>query len=74
MGKFYRVAHDGFEGEDIGSYVTREGKEGVVLQQIGTRVVHVYARRWLTPLAADCPCGKGEDPCPGPDGRPLCAN
>jgi len=45
----YRVEHDGFEGIAIGSYITLEGKEGVVLQQINTRVVHVYSRRWLAP-------------------------
>jgi predicted Fe-Mo cluster-binding NifX family protein len=35
-------ARDGFEGTLIGEYTTREGVPGVVLQQIGTRVVHVY--------------------------------
>jgi len=40
----YRVEYDGFEGVQIGSYVTLEGKEGIVLQQIGTKVVHVYGR------------------------------
>lgn len=44
---FFRIAHDGFEGEMIGRYRTREGKAGVVLQQIGTRVVHVYGEKWL---------------------------
>ena len=24
-------------------------------------------------LAHSCPCGLGDKPCPGPDGRPLCA-
>ena len=46
----YRVAHDDFEGVEIGQYTTLEGKEGVVLQQTGTRVVHVYARKWLIPI------------------------
>jgi len=46
-GETYRIAHDGFEGTVIGSYRTREGKEGVVLQQTGTKVVHVYGRKWL---------------------------
>ena len=23
--------------------------------------------------AHECACGRGEKPCPGPDGRPLCA-
>jgi hypothetical protein len=35
-------ARDGFVGSVIGDYVTREGVAGKVLQQIGTRVVHVY--------------------------------
>jgi hypothetical protein len=48
-GTVYRIEHDGFIGEVIGSYVTREGKSGVVLQQIGTRVVHVYGKQWLGP-------------------------
>lgn len=34
--------YDHFNGEVIGHYVTKEGKRGVVLQQIGTKVVHVY--------------------------------
>ncbi len=45
--KIYRVEHDGFEGTLIGTYVTREGKTGFVLQQIGTRVVHVYSAKWF---------------------------
>jgi len=43
----YTIAHDGFTGTVQGHYVTREGKQGVVLQQVGTRVVHVYGRKWL---------------------------
>ena len=46
----HRIEHDGFEGTVQGNYVTREGKRGVVLQQIGTRVVHVYGERWLASL------------------------
>jgi hypothetical protein len=46
--KVYRVDYDGFEGVVIGTYSTLEGKLGVVLQQIGTRVVHVYGRTRLT--------------------------
>lgn len=42
-----RIEHDGFEGDVIGSYVTREGKRGAVVQQTGTRVVHVYGEKWL---------------------------
>lgn len=41
------IAHDGFAGDIIGHYVTREGKRGVVVQQDGTRVVHVYGEKWL---------------------------
>lgn len=31
---------------------------------------------WRVKGEGSCPCGywgPGEDPCPGPDGRPLCA-
>jgi hypothetical protein len=45
------IAHDGFAGDIIGHYVTREGKRGVVVQQDGTRVVHVYGEKWLQPGA-----------------------
>ena len=41
------IEHDGFTGDVIGHYKTREGKEGVVMQQVGTRVVHVYGTKWL---------------------------
>jgi hypothetical protein len=37
-------ARDGFVGSEVGSYTTREGADGVVLQQIGTGVVHIYRR------------------------------
>jgi len=40
----YRATHDGFEGALIGTYATIQGLEGVVLQQVGTKVVHVYRR------------------------------
>lgn len=50
IGTIVRIEHDGFVGEVIGYYTTREGKRGVVLQQLGTRVVHVYGERWLEPL------------------------
>ena len=56
-GQAWRIEHDGFEGNQIGSYVTREGKRGVVLQQIGTRVVHVYGEKWLT-----CPLPRPNQP------------
>lgn len=42
------IAHDGFAGDIIGHYTTREGKRGVVVQQHGTRVVHVYGEKWIT--------------------------
>jgi len=41
------IAHDGFAGDIIGHYTTREGKKGVVVQQDGTRVVHVYGEKWI---------------------------
>jgi hypothetical protein len=44
--KIYRVERDGFEGVQVGSYVTLEGYDGIVLQQIGTKVIHVYRRKW----------------------------
>jgi len=48
------IAHDGFSGDIIGHYMTREGKRGVVVQQDGTKVVHVYGEKWL---AAPAPKG-----------------
>lgn len=47
LGTEAEIEHDGFKGDVIGYYVTREGKHGVVLQQVGTRVVHVYGEKWL---------------------------
>lgn len=46
-GQIYSIEHDGFKGTLVGTYYTREGKDGAVLQQIGTKVVHVYSRQWL---------------------------
>jgi hypothetical protein len=46
----FRVDHDGFIGCVVGLYTTLEGKRGVVLQQLGTRVVHVYGEKWLKPV------------------------
>ena len=46
----YRCEYDGFEGSVIGAYTTREGKVGLVLQQVGTLVVHVYRRDRLVTL------------------------
>ncbi len=42
--EMYKAKHDGFIGAQIGTYKTLQGIEGVVLQQLGTRVVHVYRR------------------------------
>jgi hypothetical protein len=47
LGLVVKIDHDDFEGEIIGFYITREGKRGVVLQQIGTRIVHVYGEKWI---------------------------
>ena len=47
LGMIVNIDHDGFEGEVIGHYMTRERKRGVVLQQVGTRVVHVYGEKWI---------------------------
>lgn len=49
-GPAYRIDHDGFTGTRQGSYVTREGKRGLMLQQLGTKVVHVYGEKWCVPL------------------------
>lgn len=46
-GEEFFIKHDGFHGSVIGEYLTRDGKKGVVLQMIGTRVVHVYGEKWL---------------------------
>jgi hypothetical protein len=55
MGECFSIAHDGFVGEVIGHYTTREGKRGVVLQQVGTRVVHVYGEKWIAPSEQEEP-------------------
>lgn len=46
-GEEFFIKHDGFHGSVIGEYLTRAGKKGVVLQMIGTQVVHVYGEKWL---------------------------
>lgn len=43
----HEIEHDGFRGTIQGHYTTREGKKGVVLQQVGTKVVHVYSEKWI---------------------------
>lgn len=47
LGTTFKIEHDGFEGQVCGYYERGDGKRGVVLQQIGTRVVHVYGEKWL---------------------------
>lgn len=46
------IEHDGFIGRVIGYYRREDGKQGVVLQQDGTLVVHVYGEKWLKPATA----------------------
>lgn len=53
IGRVFYIPHDGFVGTVIGTYTTREGKEGVVMQQQGTRVVHVYGTKWLKEIGND---------------------
>jgi len=48
-GERFTIQHDGFHGEVIGYYQRRDGKRGVVGQQIGTNIVHVYGEKWLQP-------------------------
>ncbi len=49
IGTPFRIEHDGFEGLVIGYYTRLDGKRGVVGQQIGTNIVHVYGEKWLKP-------------------------
>lgn len=42
LGTKVSVEYDGFQGTVIGHYQRLDGYEGVVVQQHGTRVVHVY--------------------------------
>lgn len=51
-GTRYSIEHDGFTGTVIGHYERLDGKRGVVLQQDGTNVVHVYGEKWLKPAGA----------------------
>lgn len=60
LGAVFEIEHDGFVGEVIGRYVTHEGKRGAVLQQVGSRVVHVYGEKWLKPRAPAQPDPKPE--------------
>ena len=43
----YENKNDGFIGVCIGEYKTLEGEKGKVLQQLNTKVVHVYRNKWL---------------------------
>lgn len=47
LGAKFRIEHDGFVGFVIGHYERRDGHRGVVLQQRGTNIVHVYGLKWL---------------------------
>lgn len=47
LGARFTIDHDGFVGTVIGYYRRDDGKRGVVLQQDGTKVVHVYGEKWL---------------------------
>lgn len=49
IGAAVRVDYDGFAGTVQGHYVTREGRRGAVVQQHGTKVVHVYGVDRLKP-------------------------
>lgn len=49
-GKRFRIEHDGFQGTVIGHYERLDGEQGVVMQQDGCNVVHVYRKKWLTPI------------------------
>lgn len=47
MGQKFHIEHDGFVGTVIGEYKRLDGYEGVVMQQDGTKIVHVYGKKWL---------------------------
>lgn len=47
MKLIYENKNDGFVGVHIGEYETLEGEKGKVLQQLNTKVVHVYRDKWL---------------------------
>lgn len=52
LGSWWWNDYDMFHGSVVGHYVTNETKLGLVLQQFGTKVVHVYgaARLVARPL------------------------
>ena len=45
----FTIEHDGFAGLIIGHYERLDGVRGIVGQQTGNRVVHVYGEKWLKP-------------------------
>jgi hypothetical protein len=49
----FRNDSDGFVGNVIGLYTTLEGVRGLVLQQIGTRVVHTYQVGAVSPVGPE---------------------
>lgn len=51
----YGVEYDGFVGTLQGGYVTREGRVGVVLQQLNNRVIHVYGVNRITVIEGEEP-------------------
>lgn len=67
-GERFSIEHDGFVGSVIGHYQRLDGKRGVVLQQDGTNIVHVYGEKWLKPAADETSQRGGErdseDGCP----------
>ncbi len=56
-----KIDHDGFVGFIIGHYTTHEGKRGVVVQQEGTLVVHVYGEKWIPAMSRCAICGGEHD-------------
>ena len=60
VGARYRIEFDGFVGTVIGSYKRLDGEEGVVMQQDGSKVVHVYRRKWLKPVESGVAPPDGE--------------
>ena len=52
-GELVECGYAGFRGTVVGSYITREGKHGKVVQQDGTKVVHVYRADRLKPVSQE---------------------
>lgn len=50
IGDLYAIEHDGFVGTVIGFYQRSDGYKGVVMQQAGTKIVHVYGLKWLSQI------------------------